>query len=281
MVGSRGERRGCQTDPVASARILAALDGYAVEGGLDTPDGPATCYAPTIALGRHAGPGPGEDLWHDYESVVDAARALAIDGLRLSVEWARVEPHPGEIDDEAFARYDRLVRHARSRDLLVTVALVDRAWPSWLGLEAWLAPWVRERLVGHAREVVTRLPLVTGVVVVADPQWLAAGYRDASAPPWRTRARRDARDVLANLAEVRARLADDELVGPRLVGAHREVCVGRRVDPADLRPRGVDEVHLRSLVAGRGPTAADAGLLVRVGDSWSPGPAARLLDALV
>ena len=110
MVGSRGERRGCQTDPVASARILAALDGYAVEGGLDTPDGPATCYAPTIALGRHAGPGPGEDLWHDYESVVDAARALAIDGLRLSVEWARVEPHPGEIDDEAWAEVDAVTK---------------------------------------------------------------------------------------------------------------------------------------------------------------------------
>ncbi|MGC8509604.1 MAG: family 1 glycosylhydrolase [Acidimicrobiales bacterium] len=266
---------------MASARILAALDGYAVEGGLDTPDGPATCFAPTIALGRHAGPGPGEGLWHDYESVVDATRTLAIDGLRLSVEWARVEPRPGEIDDEAFARYDRLVRHARSRDLLVTVAIVDRAWPSWLGPEAWLAPWVRERLVDHAREVVSRLPLVTGVVVVADPAWLAAGYRDASAPPWRTRARRDARDVVENLAEVRARLVEDELVGPRLVRSYREVSLGPRVDPLALRSGGVDEVHLRSLVAGRGPTAAAAGLLVRVGGTWSPGPASRLLDALV
>ncbi len=266
---------------MARAQILAALDGYAVEGGLDVSDGPATCYAPTIALGRHAGPGAGEGLWADYESVVDASRALAIDGLRLSVEWARVEPRPGEIDDRAFERYDRLVRHARSHDLLVTVALVDRAWPSWLGPEAWLAPWVRERLVDHAREVVARLPLLTGVVVAADPAWLVAGYLEASAPPWRRRARRDARDVRENLAQVRARLAEDDRVGPRLVGAHRDVSLGSRVDLGALRAAGVDEVHLRSLVAGRGPTAARAGLLVRVGGSWSPGPAARLLDALV
>ncbi len=262
------------------ARILAALDGYAVEGGLDIPGGPATCYAPTIALGRHAGPGIAEDLWTDYESVVDAGRTLPIDGLRLSVEWARVEPRPGEIDDEAFDRYDRLVRYARSRGWAVTVTLVDRAWPAWLGPEAWLVPWVRERLVTHAREVVTRLPLVTGVVVVADPARLVAGYLDASAPPWRTRARRDARDVRANLAQVRARLADDELVGPRLVRAHREVSVGSRVDLGALRSGGVDEVYLRSLVAGHGPTAASAGLLVREAGSWSRGPAARLLDAL-
>jgi hypothetical protein len=266
---------------VASARILAVLDGYAVEGGLDTPDGPATCYAPTIALGRHGGPGAGEDLWRDYEDVVDAARALAIDGLRLSVEWARVEPRAGEIDDEAFARYDRLVRHARSHDLLVTVAIVDRAWPSWLGPEAWLAPWVRDRLVAHAREVVTRLPLVSGVVVAGNAQSLVAGYLNASAPPWRTGAHRDARDVRENLAEVRARLAADDLVGPRLVGAHREVPLGSRVDPTTLRGGDLDEVHVRSLVAGRGPTAAGAGLLVRVNGAWSPGPAARLLDARV
>ena len=266
---------------MVSARILAALDGYAVEGGLDTPDGPATCYSPTIALGRRAGPGVGEDLWRDYESVVDAARALPIDGLRLSVEWARVEPAPGEIDEDAFARYDRLVRHVRSQDLWVTVAVVDRAWPAWLGPEAWLAPWVRDRLVRHAREVVARLPLVTGVVVAANPAALVAGYLDASAPPWRTRARRDARDVRENLAEVGARLREDPLVGPRLVGSHREVPLAPGVDLAVQRSPRVDEVHLRSLVAGRGPTAAQAGLLVRVAGTWSPGPAARLLDALV
>ena len=70
-------------------RRYVTLEGYAVEGGLDGPYQPSTCYRPTIALGRHAGPGDADDLWRDYERVLDLVADARIRRRALSVEWAR------------------------------------------------------------------------------------------------------------------------------------------------------------------------------------------------
>jgi hypothetical protein len=124
------------------ARLFVTLEGYAVEGGFDRPGGPATCYSPTIALGRHPGPGAADGLWRHYEDVLDLVPELGVAGVRLNVEWARVEPRADEVDESALRRYLDVVGHARSLGLDVTVGLVDAVWPSWLGQEAWLLPWV-------------------------------------------------------------------------------------------------------------------------------------------
>ena len=96
------------------ARLFVTLEGYAVEGGFDQVGAPATCYSPTIALGRHAGPGAADDLWRHYEKVLDFVPGLGFDGIRLSVEWARIEPRADEVDTAALSRYLEVVRHARS-----------------------------------------------------------------------------------------------------------------------------------------------------------------------
>ncbi len=163
------------------------IEGYAVEGGLDVAGGPATCYAPSIALGRHAGPGVADDLWHEYERVLDVVAQTRLDGVRLSLEWARIEPRPGLVDEGALARYRAVVLHARSLGLSVTGVIVDAVWPSWLGPEAWLLPWVAPHAIAHARRVCDYLgDALTGLLVFAQPQELVtAGFLSASAPPWR------------------------------------------------------------------------------------------------
>ncbi len=75
------------------------LEGYAVEGGFDGPGEPATCYSPTIALKRQVGPGGADDLWREYETVLDFVPEMGFDGVRLTIEWARIEPRAGEVDD--------------------------------------------------------------------------------------------------------------------------------------------------------------------------------------
>jgi beta-glucosidase/6-phospho-beta-glucosidase/beta-galactosidase len=264
---------GCETDEVSERpRILATLEGYAVEGGLDVAGGPATCFSPSIALGRVAGPGDAEALWHDYEAVIDAASTLGVDGVRLGVEWARVEPRRGEVDDAALERYRAVAAHARSRGLRVSVALVDGAWPAWLGLEAWLLPWVEPRCVEHARRVVSALgDQVDGLVVFADPAGIVErGYLWGTAPPWRRGARADAASAAAQVARIAATLRDDPLVGPLVVDSARTVSLD--APASTLASLGADpswdEVHLRALVAGVGPRAAPAGLLVRADAAW-------------
>jgi beta-glucosidase/6-phospho-beta-glucosidase/beta-galactosidase len=259
------------------------LEGYAVEGGFDQPGAPATCYVPTIALGRHDGPGNADGVWSRYETLLDAAAALGLDGVRLNLEWARVEPRRGEFDGAALARYLDVVSHARSLGLSVTVALVDAAWPSWLGLEAWLLPWVEPVVVAHARRVAAAIDDASvRLVVFTDPQGLVSrGYLEATAPPWRRGAVREARFARDQLGRIAAALAGDDVVSPRLVDATTVSLDAGAAAIASARSAShVGEVHVRSLLAGYGPTRAQRGLVTRDGEGWRLDAPEGLLDAL-
>ncbi len=253
-------------------RLFVTLEGYAVEGGYDQPGGPMTCYSPTVSLGRHAGPGVADDLWHHYERVLDFVPGLGFDGIRLTIEWARVEARPGEVDQRALERYGEVIAYARSLDLQITLALVDAVWPSWLGQEAWLLPWVVPHVLGHAQLIVASFANeITGVVAFTRPRELVTnGYLHGTAPPWRRGARRDAAFAHAQIEGLLAALEADPVVGPRLVKS----CAAMTPDvaPDDLvtarHSLDVDELYVRSLLRGSGPTAVARGLLVRHGDEW-------------
>jgi beta-glucosidase len=243
-----------------------------------------TCYAPTTALGRHAGPDAAQDLWHHYERALDLVPGLGFEGIRLTVEWARVEPRPGEVDFRALERYGEVIAYARSLDLQVTLALVDAVWPSWLGQEAWLLPWVVPHVLDHARRVVSSFAgELTGVVAFTQPNELVtSGYLRASAPPWRRGAHKDAAFAHAQIARLLSALSGDPVVGPRLVKTSSVMTLD--VAPDELvRARhslDVDELYVRSLLRGSGPTAVAQGLLVQHGERWRVGAPEELLSAL-
>jgi beta-glucosidase/6-phospho-beta-glucosidase/beta-galactosidase len=266
--------------------VLATLEGYAVEGGFDRAHEPATCYVPTIALGRHDGPGEAQGLWTRYERVIDLAATMGIGGLRINVEWARVEPRREEVDAWALERYGQVVAYATQRGLRVTVAIVDAVWPSWLGMEAWLLPWVVPHVVAQARRVMTQIDdNDVRVVVFTNPDELVtSGYLNETAPPWRRGATQDAASARIQIDEILRQLGDDPLVGPRMVGTTRSI--GLNLSPEQIS-RGIgaarecDEIYLRSLVRGNGPTAAPAGLLEQQNGEWSVCASPELLQVVV
>lgn len=256
-----------------TARTLLTIEGYSVEGGLDVPYGPSTCFAPAIALGRLRGPGEAAGLWRAgvYESLLDAAATLGLGGVRLGVEWARVEPRRGHVDDDALARYVALASRARSNGLAVSITLVDAAWPSWLGLEAWQLPWVVPHVIEHARRIVAAVPDdEVALQPFADASSLVRGYLDAGVPPWRRGATREAAFASRQLALVMAELEADADVGPRLVRSSSSTSLA--AGPAALRwareTSDVDEIHVRSLLAGHGPARSGFGLLAFEGDAF-------------
>ena len=249
------------------------LEGYAVEGGFDRPYEPTTCYMPTIALGRHDGPGDAAGVWDQYREVIGFAPELGFEGVRLTLEWTRIEPHRGSVDDEALGRYVEMVAFANSLGLAVSVVLVDAAWPAWLGLEAWLLPWVAPCVVEHAVRVVAALDgLDVTYVAFADPRSLVSGgFLDATRPPWRRGARADAIAADRQLRSVVAQLRGDSNFGALFSDPRTIVTTGLDAESI-ARARasiGVREVHVRSLVAGSGPTGGFRGLLERRGDAWT------------
>ena len=266
---------------MSGPRLFATLDGYSVEGGYDGLVGPATCYAPSIALGRLSGPDP-VGIFDEYEAVLDAAAGLGLDGVRLSVEWTRVEPRRGVVDDAALARYAAVVDHARSLRLAVTVVLFDAVWPLWSGLEAWLLPWVEPVAIAHGRRVAQALASANGIIIAPRAADLVnAGFIEASAPPFRRRAYQDATSARSALARIVSALAEDDAIARRLSGSWREMTLETSpAGAAAIASNGVGELHLRSLVAGTGPTAARSGLVSRRDGRWVPTEASALLGLL-
>jgi hypothetical protein len=266
-------------------RVLATLEGYAVEGGFDRPHEPSTCYLPTIALGRQEGPGDGESLWRHYEQALDMVPRLGLDGVRLGVEWARIEPRQGVVDVGALDRYREVCAYVSALGLDVTIVLVGSSWPAWLGLEAWLLPWVVPHVVDHGRRVVSHLgEYVTGVVAFSAPENLVrAGYLEGTAPPWRTGARDDAASATGQVERITALLLADPLVGGRMVRSFEMVSVDgppEVVASSMEKARDRDEIHVRALIRGRGPTSAPAGLLERRDGRWVVAASGPLLAAL-
>jgi beta-glucosidase/6-phospho-beta-glucosidase/beta-galactosidase len=264
-------------------RLFVTLEGYAVEGGFDRTGEPMTCFSPTISLGRQAGPGAADDLWHHYEQVLDVVPTLGFEGVRLTLEWARIEPRDGRIDDSALRRYQEVVRHARSLGLDVTVALVDGVWPSWLGQEAWLLPWVVPHLIEHAQRMVTWFADATGFVVFTQPRGLVTnGFLVGAAPPWRQSALKDASFANAQIASISEALRNDDVVGPRLVRRSAAVSLEASIDELTIARNAtdVDELYVRSLLRGSGPTSVKVGLLAARGGEWRVSASEELLSAL-
>jgi beta-glucosidase/6-phospho-beta-glucosidase/beta-galactosidase len=253
-----------------------------VEGGVDGPYQPSTCFRPTIALGRHEGPGDADGLWRDYEQVLDLVPALGFDGVRLNVEWARIEPHRDEVDDEALERYAEVTRYAASLGLGVTVVIVDAAWPAWLGLEAWLLPWVAPLAVAQARRVVGALDAVSGVVVFAEPSTLVDGFLKGRTPPWRHGARVDAEIARSQIASISAALENDALVGPMIVASTDTISLAADDSVIEAAfQSNCDEVYVRTLVRGHGPTRSiEQGLLKHTLDGWRVHAPPHLLEQL-
>jgi beta-glucosidase len=100
------------------------------------------------------------DWWSGrYMEDFDRARELGHNAHRLSVEWSRIEPRPGEWDDAALARYREILTALRERNIEPFITLVHFTQPRWFmesranqSQGGWLddhSPEILERLVEH------------------------------------------------------------------------------------------------------------------------------------
>lgn len=254
---------------MTNPRLLGHLSGYATEGGIDGRFQPTTVYSPLIHLHKTHGPELAENLWEEYEAVIDVAGEVGLDGIRLDVAWARLEPRHGDYRHEALQRYDDLVRYAQAKGMWVTVCLVDTAWPAWLGAEAWLFPWVETELYDYVRWATTGLS-ADGFILFANARQLVNGYVSAACAPWREGALADADTVARNLQRYRETIEGQPLAHGRWVRDWQNVFVGAMEKGLDDALAGAhpEEFCLRPLVGGYGPLGTTSALVVRGADGW-------------
>jgi beta-glucosidase len=82
---------------------------------------------------------------------------LGCDAMRLGVEWARVEPVPGQVDDGALTRYAAILGACRDRGMEPLVTLHHFTHPAWLGEDFWLSGESPDRFAAWVETAVTSL----------------------------------------------------------------------------------------------------------------------------
>ena len=125
--------------PASDARALrfppgfrwgVSTSAYQVEGGETPSQWHAWEAAGRIKTGDVRGKAC--DWWENAERDFDLARGLGLNALRLSLDWARLEPRRGAWDDRAFARYRAMLHGLSERGIRPMITLHHFAHPVWL-----------------------------------------------------------------------------------------------------------------------------------------------------
>ena len=162
--------------------------------------------------GRAPRSGDGYGLHADHRDDAAQFAALGCTDWRLTIEWARIEPQQGRIDNDAFDRYRDILSAARGAGLRNWLTLQHTTLPGWYlddegghrDAAARGRFWAR-----HVDRVAEELEEFSdGFVPIDDPiGWAVRGYGLGSRPPGRhdPRAMREAIEgaVLATADAVR------------------------------------------------------------------------------
>lgn len=127
-----------------------ATSGFQSEG--DAPDSNWRRYAE----GKEPY-GDAVDFRHRYAEDIANAKALGVKVFRFGVEWARVEPRQGEVDEAALAFYDDVVREIRAAGMRPMITLDHWVYPGWVADQGgWSTGETIDLWLANARRVVQR-----------------------------------------------------------------------------------------------------------------------------
>jgi len=133
--------------------------------------------------------GQGTWSYSQVERDIAAMKSIGVTHYRFSVEWARVEPRPGEFNEAAIAHYANVARTVREAGIEPVVTLWHFTFPSWLSSESysrhgWLHPRCAERWGPFVRKMVGALaPHVETFAPQNEPNAYAFGVLIQYFPP--------------------------------------------------------------------------------------------------
>ena len=97
---------------------------------------PASDWSGWEREGRLPASADGSGLGVDHGSDMELLAGLGLRSVRLTLDWARLEPRPGRWDADAIDRFTEVLRSARKAGLEVWAALVDGPLPGWFSDDA-------------------------------------------------------------------------------------------------------------------------------------------------
>jgi len=212
------------------------------------------------------------DWWKNAEADFDRAVRMGLNALRLSVEWSRIEPRPGEFDDSALERYSHMLRGLRERGIEPMVTLHHFTNPRWLAEEGgWENPETIKLFARFVHRVVEVLGQQCDLwCTINEPNvYSYLGYLEGIFPPGQSSLRTATRVVRHLMAGHAAAYREIHTIQPRArVGfAHNMIVfdpanarspMDRRV--ARLADRAYNQAILTALTKGRWTLPVGLGL---------------------
>lgn len=117
-----------------------------------------------ILDGQHAGIAC--NWWKNAEADLDLAAAMGNNAHRLSLEWSRIEPEPGQFSEEALGRYREILLAMHNRGLEPMVTLHHFSNPIWLVEKG---DFSTEIVVDYFRRYTEKVMVVLGELA---PTWI-------------------------------------------------------------------------------------------------------------
>lgn len=106
--------------------------------------------------------GDADDVYHRYEQDLALAASLGLNAHRLSIEWSRIEPEPGQVSLAALAYYRRVLEACHRHGLAPVVTYNHYSVPRWFAAaggfetEQGIDPFVRycETVTQHLGDLI-------------------------------------------------------------------------------------------------------------------------------
>lgn len=121
------------------------------------------------------------------EADIDLAASLGMQVQRLSLEWSRIEPEKGKINQDALKRYREIIDHLKKKNIKPMVTLNHFTLPQWIAEEgSWESPHIAEAFEKYVQLVVNEFGDVTEWITINEPGILVeAAYLVPLFPPRR------------------------------------------------------------------------------------------------
>ncbi|MGA8047517.1 MAG: glycoside hydrolase family 1 protein [Dermatophilaceae bacterium] len=187
--------------------IGAATAAVQIEGGDTGNQWHAFAQTPGRILDGST-PTPATDHWTRWREDTDLLTELGLQVYRLGIEWSRIEPEPGRVDEAAVERYRAELAELGRRGIRPLVTMHHFSHPTWFeDRGGWTAPDAVETFLGHVERVVTRFgDLVREWVTINEPNvYATGGFLFGEFPPGRTGGWADIRLVLHTMARAHCR----------------------------------------------------------------------------
>lgn len=121
--------------------------------------------------------GDAVDSYHRYGEDMSLLAEAGFNAYRFSIEWARIEPAPGQFSRAELAHYRRMIDTALRLGLTPVVTLHHFTHPRWLGAhEAWLRDDAVDLFTRYVGEAASILDGVEWVCTINEPNVLAVNH---------------------------------------------------------------------------------------------------------